>query len=99
MSAGATGIAAAAAPRRQWERFTRGQRLGRYAVYLFSVMAIVWSVQNIEVIPEFLADAPAQTVDLFRRMWPPDWALYPKSVHAALVETIHIASLGTLLAI
>jgi phosphonate transport system permease protein len=93
----ADGIATATP--REWERFTASQRLGRYAVYVFAVMAIVWSARHIEIIPEFLADAPAQTMDLFRRMWPPDWALYPKTVHAALVETIHIASLGTLLAI
>ncbi len=41
--------------------------------------------------PEFLDDAPAQTVDLFARMWPIDWAYYPKAVHAALIETLHIA--------
>ncbi len=29
-------------------------------------------------------------------MWPIDWAYYPKGVHAALIETFHIATLGTL---
>jgi phosphonate transport system permease protein len=84
---------------RSWQRFTPLQSLGRYAVYLFAVLAIVWSVQQVEVIPEFLADAPAQSVDLFKRMWPFDWALYPKTVHAALIETFHIATLGTLFAL
>ena len=37
--------------------------------------------------------------DLFARMWPADLRYYPTSVHAALMETIHIASLGTLLAL
>ena len=92
MSARATGAPA-------WQRFTPRVRLARYATYLLSVAAIVWSARHVEVIPEFLADAPAQTFDLFRRMWPPDWALYPKTVHAALIETLHIASLGTLLAL
>ena len=87
------------AAQREWQRFTPLQRLSRYAVYLLSVAAVVWSVQNIEIIPEFLADAPAQTMDLFRRMWPIDWKSYPKNVHAALIETIHIATLGTLLSI
>ena len=54
---------------------------------------------TVEVIPEFLSDAPEQVVDLFARMWPVDWAHYPGSVHDALMETIHIASLGTLLAL
>jgi ABC-type phosphate/phosphonate transport system permease subunit len=39
--------------------------------------------------PEFLYDAPQQTVDLFARMWPIDWAWYPKVVNAALLETLH----------
>ncbi len=84
---------------REWQRFTPLQRLGRYAVYLLSVAAVVWSVQSIEIIPEFLWDAPAQTMDLFRRMWPIDWKSYSKSVHGVLVETLHIATLGTLLSI
>lgn len=88
-----------AAQSRTWTRFPLSVRLGRYAVYLLSVAAVVWSARNIEIIPEFLADAPAQTMDLFRRMWPFDWAYYPKTVHAALIETLHIATLGTLLAI
>jgi phosphonate transport system permease protein len=85
--------------KREWHRFTRTERLGRYAAYLLGVAAIVWSARHVEIIPEFLADAPAQTLDLFRRMWPFDWAHYPKAVHSALIETLHIATLGTLLSI
>ena len=47
----------------------------------------------------FIDDAPQQTADLFARMWPIDWAWYPKVVHAALLETLHIATLGTVLAV
>jgi len=83
----------------RWRRFTFAQRLTRFAVYLAIVAAIVASVQTVEVIPEFLADAPDQMADLLARMWPIDVAYYPDSVHAALMETIHIASLGTLLAL
>ena len=86
-------------PVRDWQRFTVTEQIGRYAVYLLTIMAIVWSARNIEIIPEFLADAPAQSVDLFRRMWPFDWGHYWKGVHASLIETFHIATLGTLLAI
>ena len=84
---------------REWQRFTPAERLGRYGVYIFSVLAVVWSARQIEIIPEFLADAPAQTLDLFRRMWPLDLAHYRKGVHTALIETFHIATLGTVLAI
>ncbi len=84
---------------RIWRRFTPAQRLTRFAVYLAIVVAIVVSIQTVEVIPEFLADAPDQMADLFARMWPVDLHYYPASVHAALMETIHIASLGTILAL
>jgi phosphonate transport system permease protein len=84
---------------RKWRRFTFAQRLTRFVVYLAVVAAIVASVRTIEVIPEFLYDAPEQVVDLFTRMWPIDWPHYQETVHAALMETIHIASLGTLLAL
>jgi phosphonate transport system permease protein len=84
---------------RLWRRFSRGQRLARFAVYLVIVAAIVLSIQSVEIIPEFLADAPEQVIDLFTRMWPPDWRHYPDTIHDALVETIHIATLGTLLSL
>jgi phosphonate ABC transporter permease subunit PhnE len=84
---------------RHWRRFTPAQRILRSTFYLMVVIAFVWSLQTIEIIPEFLADAPQQTLDLFLRMWPLDWAWYPKVVHEALIETLHIATLGTILAV
>ena len=82
-----------------WRRFTPAQRISRFAVYLAIVMAIVMSARTVEVIPEFLYDAPEQMQDLLKRMWPIAFYHYPKGVHEALVETLHIASLGTLLAL
>jgi len=46
-----------------------------------------------------LADAPQQLADLFRRMWPPDMPFYREGVHDTLVETLHIATLGTLISL
>lgn len=92
-------MSAAEAPPRIWRRFTSAEKIGRSMVYIVTAAAVVWSIKTIEVIPEFLYDAPEQTVDLFRRMWPFDWAYYPKAIHAALIETIHIATLGTILAL
>jgi phosphonate ABC transporter permease subunit PhnE len=91
--------AQAVPPRRRWQRFPLAERLMRSTFYLIAIIAIVWSLRSIEVIPEFLYDAPQQTVDLFARMWPIDWAWYPKIVHAALIETLHTATLGTILAV
>jgi phosphonate ABC transporter permease subunit PhnE len=88
----------AAAPRK-WHRFSPAERLLRSIFYVVVLIAIVWSVESIEVIPEFLYDAPQQSIDLFARMWPIDWAWYPKVVHPALIETLHTATLGTVLAV
>ncbi|MCQ8866930.1 phosphonate ABC transporter, permease protein PhnE [Vibrio splendidus] len=81
---------------KEWQRFTPNERVARFAVYLSLVCAIVWSWQTVEVIPEFLYDAPAQFADMFERMVPVDYAFYPESIHAAMIETLHIATLGTL---
>jgi phosphonate ABC transporter permease subunit PhnE len=90
---------AATAPAHHWQRFTPAERVMRSGFYVAVLIAIVWSLRSIEIIPEFLYDAPQQTVDLFVRMWPIDWAWYPKVVHAALIETLHTATLGTILAV
>ena len=79
-----------------WQRFTLKQKLSRYAVYLVLIMAMVQSIQSVEVIPEFFFDAPEQMADMFSRMWPIDFAYYPVSVHDAMIETLNIATLGTL---
>ena len=84
---------------RQWQRFSLPERIMRSAFYLLVFIAVVWSLRTIEIIPEFLYDAPQQTMDLFARMWPIDWSWYPKVVHAALLETLHTATLGTILAV
>ena len=95
----AAGGAAARGPAtvapREWRRFGPAERLARFAVYLGVVAAVVLSLRTVEIIPEFLYDAPQQMRDLFERMWPVDFAHYPSSVHAALLETLHIATLGT----
>ena len=89
----------AGASLRRWQRFTPAERVMRSAFYVVVLIAIVWSLRSIEIIPEFLYDAPQQTVDLFAHMWPIDWAWYPKVVNAALLETLHTATLGTILAV
>ena len=84
--------------RRDWQRFTPLQRLSRFSFYLFTVVALVASLRTIDVIPEFLYDAPDQMVDLVRRMWPPDLS-YVGPTLKGLIETLHIATLGTIIAI
>lgn len=89
----------AAAIDREWRRHTPRQRLARFALYFGIVFACVVSLRTVQIIPEFLYDAPEQMVDLFQRMWPIEWSFYPRGVHEVLLETLHIATLGTILAI
>ncbi|WP_028586604.1 phosphonate ABC transporter, permease protein PhnE [Desulfocurvus vexinensis] len=84
---------------RKWERFTPAQRLARFAVFLGLGVLLAVSLRTVSVIPEFLWDAPTQMADLFRRMWPPDTASYADNVHTALIETMNIAGMGTILAL
>lgn len=81
----------------KYQRFTPIQRAARYLVYLIMLASLIASVRTVEVIPEFLYDAPTQMLDMFERMWPLDVAAYPTSIHHALMETLNIATLGTLL--
>jgi phosphonate transport system permease protein len=84
---------------REWRRFSRTERIARFIVYFCVVLAIVLSLQSVEVIPEFIVDAPEQIVDMLRRMWPVAWGFYPAGVHEALLESLHIATMGTVLAV
>src|SRR5256714_3387666 len=96
---GSKGASSAPIARRIWRRFTPAHRMARFVVYLLAGLAIAAAIRTVEIIPEFLTDAPEQVADLLTRMWPIDIAYYPTGVHAALTETLHIASLGTLLAL
>ncbi|MCX5734121.1 MAG: phosphonate ABC transporter, permease protein PhnE [candidate division NC10 bacterium] len=81
---------------REWQRFTPGHRVLRYGVYLATAVAFGLALRHIEVVPEFLADTPTQVADLLVRMWPVDWTFLVSTVIGAMVETVHIATLGTL---
>lgn len=85
---------------RHWQRFTPAQRLARFAVYLGVTALFVVSLKTVEVIPDFLYDAPTQVLDLFARMWPIDFAAYQRQgIHEALIETLNTSTLGTILAL
>ena len=60
--------------------------------------ATVWSVSALDIEWAFFADAHEQAIDLARRMWPPRWSYLPVIVKP-LIETLHIATLGTLIAL
>jgi phosphonate transport system permease protein len=57
-----------------------------------------WSVSELDIEWVFFKDAHLQAADLAQRMWPPRWSYLPR-ILAPLVETIHIATLGTAIAV
>ncbi|MGD8880510.1 MAG: phosphonate ABC transporter, permease protein PhnE [Desulfobacterales bacterium] len=77
-----------------WRRFSPGQTLMRYASYLVAVFMAVWSISNLDIPWFYFLDAHVQAKDLAVRMWPPDWGFANQLVNP-LIETIHIATLGT----
>lgn len=81
---------------RAWQRFTFRERMLRTGVYLATALAFSLALKSIEIVPEFLADTPTQVADLLVRMWPVDWGFLLTTVVAAMVETMHIATLGTI---
>ena len=81
----------------RWIRFTPAQRLARFAVFFVMAAAVAWALKSIEIIPEFLYDAPEQVVDMGKRMWPLDHRHFVPAVWPALVETLHIAAMATIL--
>jgi len=84
---------------RIWQRFTLAERMARFTVYFAVVGAIAASLQTVQVIPEFIYDAPEQMADMLRRMWPVAWGFYPEGVHEPLLDSLHIATLGTVFAV
>lgn len=80
-----------------WKRHTGPRRIINFLLSGFILAAFIISLRNIEIIPEFLKDTPAQMADLFKRMWPIDWKFFQFYVIRAIFETINIATLGTML--
>ncbi|MFQ5785626.1 MAG: phosphonate ABC transporter, permease protein PhnE [Alphaproteobacteria bacterium] len=77
-----------------WRRFSPRETLLRYAWYLGAVLVAVWSVSNLDIPWVYFLDAHVQAADLITRMVPPDWTHFAV-IADPLIETIHIATLGT----
>jgi phosphonate transport system permease protein len=81
-----------------WRRFTPRETLIRQAWYLGIVFIVVWSISRLDIPWFYFLDAHVQAMDLAIRMWPPDWDFVNELV-GPLVETIHIATLGTVVTV
>ncbi|UWQ96221.1 phosphonate ABC transporter, permease protein PhnE [Rhodobacteraceae bacterium M385] len=82
----------------EWARFTPVQRMKRYVALLAVTLVVVWALGSIDVIWEWVWDAPIQLVDLFARMVPPDPTNLP-SILEATWQTINIATIATMIAV
>jgi phosphonate transport system permease protein len=78
-----------------WRRFSPKQTLLRYVLYLSTVAIVVWAVSFLDLPWFYFLDAHVQALDLVTRMWPPDVTFW-SALMQPLVETIHIATLGTI---
>lgn len=77
-----------------WRRRSRRETVIAWLWVAAVAAAAVWSVSALDIEWLFFRDAHEQAIDLVERMWPPRWSYAPKIV-APLIETIHIATLGT----
>lgn len=78
-----------------WKRFTPWETLLRYIWFAVIVFVAVWSVSNLDIPWFYFLDAHIQAGDLVTRMIPPYWPFVGEIV-GPLIETLHIATLGTL---
>ncbi len=77
-----------------WRRFSPRETLIRYVWYLGVVFIVVWALSNLDIPWFYFLDAHIQAQDLIVRMWPPDLD-YAGELLQPLIETIHIATIGT----
>jgi phosphonate transport system permease protein len=90
-----------AAPRNYpnvWQRHSPREMLVQWLWLAGSAVAAVWSVSALDIEWAYFKDAHEQAADLASRMWPPKWSYLPQIIRP-LIDTIHIATLGTMIAV
>lgn len=80
---------------RSWRRFGLRRRIGRFVGVLAALVVFVASWNFLDMGVTNVETVPREIRDLLTRMYPPDVAYTPEIVNP-LVETLHIAALGTL---
>ena len=81
-----------------WKRRTARESVMAWLSIAAVALISAWSVSALDIEWAFFADAHEQAADLARRMWPPRWS-YLGTIVAPLLQTIHIATLGTVIAV
>lgn len=80
-----------------WKRYDRREQLLRYGLLLSTLIALVIAWRALGVRYDYVATAPREIEDMLVRMFPPDLG-YGSSIIIPMIDTIHIAILGTILA-
>ncbi|TVR85423.1 MAG: phosphonate ABC transporter, permease protein PhnE [Spirochaetaceae bacterium] len=81
-----------------WVRYSRAERLARSFGYVAAAVLLYWALSTVDVFWPWVWTAPAQLNDMMFRMFPPSFVqLNP--ILRALVESINIAVLGTIVAV
>lgn len=83
---------------RAWSRYTGRQRWLRFAGLAITALAVSWSLATIDIMWPWVWDAPVQISDLVGRMIPPDFSAI-EAIAWALIETLNIATIATILAV
>ncbi|MFC7042790.1 phosphonate ABC transporter, permease protein PhnE [Halonotius sp. GCM10025705] len=78
----------------RWQRFDRRRRIGRFLAVLTAAVVVIASWQFMDIGAVDPNTVPREIADLLTRMYPPDVAYTPQII-GPLIETIHIAALGT----
>jgi len=81
-----------------WRRHSAREMLVQWLWLAGSAVAAVWSVSALDIEWAYFKDAHEQAADLASRMWPPKWSYLPQIIRP-LIDTIHIATLGTMIAV
>ena len=79
-----------------WRRFSPRQTVIRTLWMIVILFIVVWSLSDLDITWIYLLDAHIQAGDLLTRMYPPDWGITGR-ILAPMLETIHIATLGTII--
>jgi phosphonate transport system permease protein len=81
-----------------WKRRTLKESVIAWLAIAAVALLSAWSVSALDIEWAFFADAHEQAADLAKRSWPPRWSYLPTIV-SPLLQTIHIATLGTAIAL
>ncbi|MCA1755131.1 MAG: phosphonate ABC transporter, permease protein PhnE [Spirochaeta sp.] len=81
-----------------WVRYSRKQRLARSFGYVAAAVLLYWALSTVDIFWPWVRTAPAQLGDMMFRMFPPSLEKLNPILYA-LVESINIAVLGTIVAV